>query len=227
MTTATKTPVRLAIVNDFEIVVSGLASMLEEHEDRVHVAEINAQTPVVSDVDVVLVDTFGQLPRQGEALAELIRECTAPVVLFTWELPRQSVVDALAAGAAGYLSKSLTAKEIVDALEAIRDGEVVVMSSSLTPDEVPSPRLDWPGQDHGLTPRESEVLAFITQGLSNPEIARVAYLSINSVKTYIRTAYRKIGVERRSQAVAWGMPNGFAPASMRRFEPGEDAGAGL
>ena len=58
-------PVRLAIVNDYEIVVSGLASMLEEHRDRVHVVEINAQTPVLSDVDVVLVDTFGQLPRAG------------------------------------------------------------------------------------------------------------------------------------------------------------------
>ena len=226
MTTATKRPVRLAIVNDFEIVVSGLASMLEEHRDRVHVAEINAQTPVLSDVDVVLVDTFGQLPRQGETLADLVRDCTAPVVLFTWELPRQSIVDALAAGAGGYLSKSLTAKEIVDALEAIRDGEIVVMTATLSPEEEPSQSLDWPGQAHGLTPRESEVLAFITQGLSNPEIALVAYLSINSVKTYIRTAYRKIGVERRSQAVAWGMRNGFAPASMRRFEPGEDARTG-
>ena len=53
-------PVRLAIVNDYEIVVSGLAAMLEGHRDRVHVVEINAQTPVLSDVDVVLVDTFGQ-----------------------------------------------------------------------------------------------------------------------------------------------------------------------
>ena len=49
------------------------------------------------------------------------------------------------------------------------------------------------------------MLALITQGLSNQEIAERSYLSINSVKTYIRTAYRKIGVSRRSQAVAWGM----------------------
>jgi DNA-binding CsgD family transcriptional regulator len=67
------------------------------------------------------------------------------------------------------------------------------------------------------------VLAFITQGLSNKEIARDAYLSINSVKSYIRTAYRKIGVERRSQAVVWGMQHGFTPGSMRRVDPREDA----
>ena len=55
----------------------------------------------------------------------------------------------------------------------------------------------------------------ITQGLSNQEIAERSYLSINSVKTYIRTAYRKIGVTRRAQAVAWGMRHGFEPDRLR------------
>ncbi|MCW2845162.1 MAG: regulatory protein LuxR [Nocardioides sp.] len=216
-------PVRLAIVNDYEIVVSGLASMLEEHRERVHVVEINAQTPVLSDVDVVLVDTFGQLPRDGEALADLVRECTAPVVIFSWELPRESIATALTAGAGGYLCKSLKAKEIVDALEAIREGEIIVMTNTLSDDDEPVVGVDWPGQDEGLSPRESEVLAFITQGLSNDEIAQSTFLSINSVKTYIRTAYRKIGVNRRSQAVGWGMQHGFEPASMRTYDPGADA----
>jgi DNA-binding CsgD family transcriptional regulator len=58
---------------------------------------------------------------------------------------------------------------------------------------------DWPGRDHGLSARESEVLCLIAQGLSNQEIADRAFLSINSVKTYIRSAYRKIGVERRTR----------------------------
>lgn len=215
-----KGPVRLAIVNDYEMVVAGLASMLEEHRDRVHVAEINAQTPVVSQVDVVLVDTFGQPTRDGETLGDLVRDCAAPVVLFSWELPRATIATALAVGAGGCLSKALKAKEIVDALEVIRDGEIVVMTSSLIAEDEPVVGVGWPGQEHGLSPRESEVLAFITQGLSNQEIARNLYLSPNSVKTYIRTAYRKIGVVRRTQAVAWGLQHGFQPASMRRFDPG-------
>jgi NarL family two-component system response regulator LiaR len=213
-------PVRLAIVNDYEIVVSGLASMLEEHRDRVHVVEINAQTPVLSDVDVVLVDTFGQLPRAGSTLDDLVRESHAPVVLYSWETPRDGIAKALTAGAVGYLSKSLRAKEIVDALEAIRDGEIVVLTNALpSHHDEPAVEVGWPGQAQGLSPRESEVLAFITQGLSNQEIAETAYLSINSVKTYIRTAYRKIGVSTRSQAVGWGMQHGFEPASMRSLEP--------
>ena len=70
---------------------------------------------------------------------------------------------------------------------------------------------EWPGRSHGLTARESEVMALIAQGLTNQEIAERAYLSVNSVKTHIRSAYRKIGVERRSQAVLWATRNGFLP----------------
>jgi DNA-binding CsgD family transcriptional regulator len=55
------------------------------------------------------------------------------------------------------------------------------------------------------------MLTFIARGLSNQEIAERAYLSINTVKTYIRTAYRKVGVDSRSQAVGWALQNGFEP----------------
>ena len=78
---------------------------------------------------------------------------------------------------------------------------------------------DWPGRSIGLTPREAEIIALITQGLSNDEIAQRAYLSINSVKTHIRTAYRKIGVSSRSQAVLWGVDNGFRPDTLRSIDP--------
>ena len=78
---------------------------------------------------------------------------------------------------------------------------------------------EWPGQEAGLSARESEIIALITKGLTNQEIAERAYLSINSVKSYIRSAYRKIGVTRRSQAVAWAMQNGFEPDRVRRVEP--------
>jgi DNA-binding NarL/FixJ family response regulator len=71
---------------------------------------------------------------------------------------------------------------------------------------------DYLGQDVGLSPRESSVLALITAGLANQDIADQLYLSVNSVKTYIRSAYRKIGVTCRSQAVAWAMQHGFSAA---------------
>ena len=83
-------------------------------------------------------------------------------------MSRDAIAKALTAGpVVGDLSKSLRAKEIVGALEAIRDGEVVVLTNALGADEAQPAGVGWPGQAEGLSPRESEVLAFITQGLSN------------------------------------------------------------
>ncbi|CUR57267.1 hypothetical protein NOCA240022 [metagenome] len=62
-----------------------------------------------------------------------------------------------------------------------------------------------------FTARETEVLSRICQGLSNQEIAQELYLSINSVKSYVRAAYRKIGLERRSQVIIWALDHGFTP----------------
>lgn len=66
-----------------------------------------------------------------------------------------------------------------------------------------------PGTVVGLSERESDIIALVTEGLSNQEIADQMYLSINSVKTHIRSAYRKMGVKRRPQAVLWGIDHGF------------------
>ena len=60
-----------------------------------------------------------------------------------------------------------------------------------------------------LSRREAQVLHLVSEGLGNQEIADLLYLSINSVKTYIRSAYRKLGVSSRAQAVAWGVQHGF------------------
>ena len=63
------------------------------------------------------------------------------------------------------------------------------------------------------------MIALITQGLSNLDIAERAFLSANTVKTYIRSAYRKIGVKNRQQAVIWGVNNGFQPDTLRTIDP--------
>ena len=76
--------------------------------------------------------------------------------------------------------------------------------------------------------REAEILALITQGLSNAEVADRTHLSINSVKTYIRSAYRRIGVRSRTEAVLWGVEHGFRPDRLRVRGPElpDDDGSG-
>jgi two-component system, NarL family, response regulator LiaR len=123
----------------------------------------------------------------------------------------------VAGGASGYLSKVLTGPVIVEALERIMSGEIVI----LTGDHETSVggAGDWPGRSAGLSPREAEIVTLITRRLSNQEIAERAHISINSIKSYIRSAYRKIGVERRTQAVLWGVANGLQPDMQRTMDP--------
>ena len=208
-------PIRVAVVNDYEIVVAGVAAALEPYADRVAVVEIDSRLPVASDVDVILYDTFGAVQGAEVDVDSICAGRGARLVVFSWNTQRELVDGAVRAGASGYLSKALPAEQIVTGIERIVSGETVV------PDEAEPVEHEvgsWPGREHGLTAREAEVLALITQGLSNQEIAQRTYLSINSVKTYIRTAYRKIGVERRSQAVGWGMRHGFEPDRVRSID---------
>ena len=206
-------PVRVAVVNDYAIVVGGVASMLEPYSDQVVVVELDSREPVVSDVDVVLFDTFSQLRPDRVDLGRLTAGAPARVVVYSWAVEPELVRECLRQGAAGYLAKNLDGRQLAEAIVRVHRGERVVPA----PVEVEEDAIrgSWPGQEAGLTARESEVLALITQGLSNQEIADRSYLSINSVKTYVRTAYRKLGVSRRSQAVAWCMRHGFQPDRVR------------
>lgn len=215
MTVSVKRRLRLAIVDDYAIVVAGVAAMLaDEHID---VVETGASTPVISDIDIVLFDTFGQIQDTGIDLEDFVRDSGAKVVVYSWNLSKQLIDDAIAAGASGYLSKVLTGRRIVTALERIMNGEIVVLAGNM--ETSVGAEGDWPGRSAGLSPREAEVIALITQGLSNQDIADRAYLSINTIKSIVRSAYKKINVSSRSRAVLWGMQNGFEPDSLRTLDP--------
>jgi DNA-binding NarL/FixJ family response regulator len=174
-------------------------------------------TPVITDVDIVLYDTFGQVQGVGLDLQDFVRDSGAKVVVYSWNLKPEMIEQAMAGGARGYLSKVLTGPEVVAALERVMRGEVVIITGE---NETSVGGVgDWPGRSAGLSPREAEMLALITQGLSNQEIADRVFLSMNTVKTYIRSAYRKIGVTRRSHALMWGVENGFEPDTLRTVDP--------
>jgi DNA-binding NarL/FixJ family response regulator len=210
-----KSPIRLAIVDDYAVVIAGVASFLAQ--ERIDVVETGASLPVVSDVDVVLYDTFGQVQGQDLDLEDFVRDSGAKVVIYSWNLRPDLVEEAIASGASGYLSKVLTGPVILEALERIMSGEMVVMAGDH--ETSVGGAGDWPGRSAGLSPREAEVVALIARGLSNQEIADRAHVSMNSIKQYIRSAYRKIGVERRTQAVLWAVANGFVPDTERTVDP--------
>jgi len=210
--TSASGPVRVAVVNDYELVVVGVAALLEPFSDRVAVVELDSGLPVVQDVDVILYDTFGQVQGDGVDLPQLVHGSGAKVAIFSWNVQPELVTRSIEQGASAYLAKGMEAEALVHAIEMVHQGRLVVPSDVTTSEKVAG---DWPGREFGLTAREAEIIALITQGLSNQEIAQRSYLSINSVKTYIRTAYRKMGVTSRSQAVLWGVKHGFEPDMLR------------
>ena len=225
--TSASTPtgaIRVAVVNDYEIVVAGLAAVLEPFRERVDVVELDTGLPVISDVDIVLYDTFGQVEGRAVELEDLVHDGGARVVVFSWNTHPDLVRSTLRRGAHGYLSKQLRSEQIVEALERVRLGEQVGPDGTALPaDALGRGTAAWPGQVDGLTERESEIIALISRGLANRDIAARSYLSINSVKTYIRSAYRKMGVASRSQAVIWALQHGFEPDRSRLVatdEPG-------
>jgi NarL family two-component system response regulator LiaR len=205
--------IRLAIVNDYEVVVRGLASMLRSYSDRIQVVEADANTHPDSAVDIALFDTFAQSFRDRERIARLVRDPNVgKVVVYTWSADDPSTGGPRVPGIAAYVSKRLAASDLVAALERIHGGDVVRLEDAGRGSPVGG---DWPGREEGLTARESEVLSLITQGLSNNDIVETTMLSINSIKSYIRSAYRKIGVTTRSRAILWGIDHGFQPDRIR------------
>jgi DNA-binding NarL/FixJ family response regulator len=161
-------------------------------------------------VDIVLYDSFAQPESDHEEIGTLVANPRAlRVVVYTWNFHPELVESARQRGAHGYLSKTLPARELVAALEAVHAGEVIV--SEVGSRARSAPGLDWPGRGEGLSEREAEILALITQGMSNADVARLTYLSPNTVKSYVRTIYRKLGVGSRTQAVLWGVHHGFTP----------------
>jgi len=138
------------------------------------------------------------------------------VIIFSWNTEPKLVEMSIQRGASGFVAKSVAADELVTAIEAVADGRIV-LPRDLPAEAGATPQGGYPGRDAGLTYREAEIIALVTQGLSNQEIAERSYLSINSIKTYIRSAYQKMGVTRRSQAVLWGVQHGMQPDVMRQI----------
>lgn len=219
-------PVTLAIVNDYEVVVVGLAEMLAPFAERVRVVDLEVDREVRRPVDVALYDTFTATQVDAGDIDRLVAdENVGAVAAYTWNMQPPLVARAREKGVRGYLSKSLTAERLVECLERIAAGEVVVEpATDVGLAEVEVRGGDWPGRTQGLSARQAEIIALLTQGYSNEEIAARAYLSVNTVKSYLRLAYQVMGVGSRSQAILWGHDHGMlpAPGSPARPGPGPD-----
>jgi DNA-binding NarL/FixJ family response regulator len=195
--TPARTRTRVALVNDYEIVLRGLESMMQPFRDRLEVVELDVEQNPDQLVDVALFDTYGH-PRLGlDRISSLARDPhVGAVAVYTWSFTPERFNAAHAAGARGVLAKSMSAEALVDAIEQIaRDEEFVSAHFGR------SVRQPWPGHDWGLTLRESEVALFLAQGLRNRDIASALWVSENTVKTHLKSIFQKTSVTSRAEAI--------------------------
>lgn len=192
-------PVNLAIISRQEVVARGLTAMLADYPKRVLVVALPSKFDVDGGVDVVLYDTLQLHRSDGADLRNLLEHGHVRVLVFARDMRPDLRARAIAMGAKQWISMSTRSKELVEAVELVAAGKDV-------PEQDP-----MPAGGVGLSAREEEVVSLIAHGLSNQQIAERLVLSSNTLKSHIRSAYAKMGVTSRAQAVSWALQHGFAP----------------
>lgn len=209
---------RVAVANDYDLIVAGVADLLRDHADRVQVCDriLLGQPVLATELDVVLYDAYGRTGAAGEAVRTLVGlDQVRHVAVFSLDVTPALVEDVKEAGATGVLSKALGAERLVDALVRIADGEVVVALNDL--DAPALVDLDWPGKADGLSERESQVLVLVAEGLTNKEIAALLYVSVETIKTHLRQILGKLRLRNRVEATAYV----FRTGAFSRYQPAD------
>lgn len=196
----------VAIAAARDIVSGGLHSILAE-DGYIEVIERFPEFGVRPDV--VLYDAVGMETDEGAELKTLVKDREWAVIVVGRDLRPDLAARALAHGAYGCVSMESDASEILATVHA-------AVGERAANDGVWPESQQAPGSLAELSPREVQVLSGITAGLSNAEICGLLGLGHNTMKTYVRTAYRKIDVRTRSQAVAWCLRHGFEPPAADR-----------
>lgn len=214
-------PLRVVVVDDHAMVLEGLKAVLGRFRGRVRIvgqaldAEQAQSLVATLDPDVVIADVRLRGPASGLDLCrQLIEKDPArKVVLLSAYDDEQYLFQAMRAGAAGYLLKSVSGEELVRQLELAAAGEKVVDPTMAGRAVVSAARLQsgefWPGAHLSLTQRESEVLGYLVAGLSNRAIAAKLVLGEETIKSHVRAIFRKLDVNDRASAVATALREGI------------------
>jgi DNA-binding NarL/FixJ family response regulator len=217
--------IRVLVADNQALVREGLMTLLEASPDIEPVgAARNGEEAVAMAArhrpDVVLMDL--RMPElDGVEATRRIRAAQpgTEIVVLTTYADEASILDALQAGARGYLTKDAGIAEISRAVHAAADGHTLLdpqvqsrllaaaSAGARSADPIPAPRTNLPDE---LTPREAEVLTLIARGLSNGEIAAQLFVSEATVKTHINHLFSKTGARDRAQAVHYAYTHGLA-----------------
>jgi DNA-binding NarL/FixJ family response regulator len=223
-------PIRVFLVDDHEVVRRGVHDLLDAEPDIEVVGEAGsveqalsrgpALRPDVAVLDVRLPDGDG-ITVCRELRSRMPRLACLMLTSFDDD---DALLDAIMAGAAGYVLKQIKGSDLVSAVRTVASGQSMLdpsttarLMSSLRGEDAPEGQRDTDGLE-GLSPREREILALIGEGLTNRQIGQRLFLAEKTVKNHISRLLAKLGVERRIQAALLVTNSGPGQAPSGRAE---------
>ena len=209
-------PVKVMIVDDHNLVREGLKAVFAQGDEIDVVGEASSGEEAIEMVekvkpDVILMD-ISMPGMNGIQATKQIRDKhpDAKIVILTMLDQEGYVYEAIKAGATGYMLKSTSSDELVNAIQTVNDGKAL-----LHPDATAQLLKEFvtlaqnKAKDYGLSNREMEVLQLLSEGKTNKEIAKALWISEQTVKTHVAHIFNKLGTSDRTETVATALRNGL------------------
>jgi len=202
-------PIRLLLADDHRMLRESLRRAMEDNGfDVVGEAPDGAEAVRLAEElrpDVILMDVTMPVLDGVEATRQVRdRVPGTQVVILTMHADREVLVDAIRAGAAGYLVKDCSTEEVVDTVRKAAAGETALsaeLAASMLGEVRDLVRREESGAEPIISKREEEVLQLIADGLSTTEVAEKLYISVKTVKNHLASIYQKLDTRDRTQAV--------------------------
>jgi two-component system, NarL family, response regulator LiaR len=214
----TMPPIRVLIADDHTLMRQGLRQLCEGMGGFVVVAEAEDGARAVvlartTQPDVILMDIVMPDVDGVAAIRQIMAETPAArIIALTMYRQEQYMLDAIRAGARGYLLKTVDARDLIAAIEAVQRGEYLI-DPIIAARVLSELHLDMPPQApraEPLTEGEMAVLRLVAQGVENQEIAQALNYSVYTVANRLRTIYEKLHVTNRTQAARYALRQGWA-----------------
>jgi DNA-binding NarL/FixJ family response regulator len=214
--------IRVVLADDHAVVRAGLKAVLSTAKDIQVIGEVSNGIEAVSaaqrlDPDVLIMDLSMPQMDGVEATKRLIAAGTrAKILILTMHSPDEALIPLIENGISGFLQKTAADRELVDAVRAVAHGDTYLQPSAARVLagglRKKAERSDDRSRFDRLTPRERDVLRFVAQGYSAPEIGQRMSISPKTVDTYKQRIQEKLGLMHRSDYVQFALKLGLLPA---------------